>query len=91
MMAGMRPEEAEQFYEEDEDPAKVFAIFDAARAQGRLGRTRPPGKYQPPDLTPMRELLGDLARDLRKLQLRDRIAVLMHQLAEAIESHSKAH
>jgi hypothetical protein len=90
-MAGMRPEEAEQFYEEDEDPAKVFAIFGAARAQGRLGRTRPPGKYQPPDLTPMRELLGDLARDLRKLQLRDRIAVLMHQLAEAIESHSKAH
>jgi hypothetical protein len=50
-MAGMRPEEAEQFYEEDGDPAKVFAIFGAARAQGRLGRTRPPGKYQPPDLT----------------------------------------
>jgi|HubBroStandDraft_1064217.scaffolds.fasta_scaffold2539183_1 hypothetical protein len=67
MMAGMRPEEAEQFYEEDENPAEVLAIFDAARKQGRLGRTRPPGKYQLPDLTPMRELLGDLVRDLRKL------------------------
>ncbi len=90
-MAGMRPEEAERFNEEDEDPAKVFAIFDAARKQGRLGRTRPPAKHQPPDLTPMRELLGDLARDLRRLQLRDRIALLMHQLAEAIGSHSKVH
>ncbi len=64
-MADMQPEEAEHFYEEDEDPATIFAIFDAPRKQGRLGRTRPSGRYQPPDLPPMRELLGDLVRDLR--------------------------
>jgi hypothetical protein len=29
-MRGMRAEEAERFYEEDEDPAEVFAAFDAA-------------------------------------------------------------
>ena len=29
-MAGVRPEQAEQFYEEDEDPARVLGIFDAA-------------------------------------------------------------
>jgi hypothetical protein len=26
----MTPEEAEQFYESDEDPEKIFAAFDAA-------------------------------------------------------------
>jgi hypothetical protein len=34
----MRPEEAERFYEADEDPAKIFAAFDAAQK----GVTRPP-------------------------------------------------
>jgi hypothetical protein len=28
-MAGMTPEEAENFHEEDEDPREVFAWFDA--------------------------------------------------------------
>lgn len=37
-MAGMGPEEARQFYEEDEDPSRVFARFDAAEK----GRTAPP-------------------------------------------------
>jgi hypothetical protein len=31
-------EEAERFYEEDEDPGKVFSAFDAAKK----GRTAPP-------------------------------------------------
>jgi hypothetical protein len=31
MMTSMTPEEAEHFFEEDEDPEKVFAAFDAAR------------------------------------------------------------
>lgn len=45
MMAGMTPEEAENFYEEDEDPAEVFAWFDA----GPHGVTAPPvGAQQPP-------------------------------------------
>jgi hypothetical protein len=44
-MAGMTPEEAENFYEEDEDPAEVFAWFDA----GPYGVTAPPvGAQQPP-------------------------------------------
>ncbi len=31
VMAGMTPEEAENFYEEDEDPTELFAAYDAAR------------------------------------------------------------
>lgn len=30
-MRGMTPEEAENFYVEDEDPAPLFAAYDAAR------------------------------------------------------------
>jgi hypothetical protein len=37
-MRGMRPEEAREFYEEDEDPAKVFVLFDAAKREGRLSK-----------------------------------------------------
>jgi hypothetical protein len=37
-MKGMRAEEAGRFYEEDEDPDEVFALFDAAEK----GRTAPP-------------------------------------------------
>jgi hypothetical protein len=32
-------EEAEHYYEEDEDPSKVFEIFDGAEREGRLGNT----------------------------------------------------
>jgi hypothetical protein len=35
MMIGMRPKEAREFCEQDEDPAEVFALFD--------GRDEPPG------------------------------------------------
>ena len=34
----VRVEEAEHFYEEDEDPKQIFATFDAAEK----GRTAPP-------------------------------------------------
>jgi hypothetical protein len=44
MMAGMTPEEAANFYEEDEDPAEVFAWFDA----GPHGVTTPPAAAQQP-------------------------------------------
>lgn len=37
-MISVRAEEAEHFYEEDEDPKEVFAAFDAAEQ----GRTAPP-------------------------------------------------
>jgi hypothetical protein len=36
-MSSVRVEEAERFYEEDEDPKEVFATFDAAKK----GRTAP--------------------------------------------------
>jgi|HubBroStandDraft_1064217.scaffolds.fasta_scaffold09114_5 hypothetical protein len=77
-MAGMRPEEARQFYEEDEDPARVFALFDG----GEKGRTAPP---RPSDPIPLRQLLGELARELRELRLRDRIARGLRRLADAIQ------
>jgi hypothetical protein len=35
----MTPDEADRFYEEDEDPEKIFAKFDA----GRKGVTTAPG------------------------------------------------
>jgi hypothetical protein len=42
MMADMTPEEAERFYEDDEDPQKIFAAFDAAPK----GVTAPPAASQ---------------------------------------------
>lgn len=42
-MAGVKPQEAEQFYEEDEDPARVFANFDA----GQKGDTQRPSQTEP--------------------------------------------
>jgi len=51
-MTGMTPEEADRFFEDDEDPTKVFAAFDAARK----GITAPvtvelTGPYLQPPLT----------------------------------------
>ena len=43
-MMSVRTDEAERFYEEDEDPVEVFAAFDAAEK----GRTTPPeGRRSP--------------------------------------------
>jgi hypothetical protein len=79
MMAGMRPEEARQFHEEDEDPARVFALFDDADK----GRTAPPSR--PTDPIPIGQLLSELARELRQLRLRDRIARGLRRLADVIQ------
>ena len=78
-MAGMRPEEAGQFHEEDEDPARVFALFEDADK----GRTAPPSRSADP--IPLGQLLGELARELRQLRLRDRIARGLRRLADAIQ------
>lgn len=68
-MAGMSPEEARNLHEEDEDPQKIFALFDA----GQKRQTAPPS---PPELVPLRQLLAELVADLTgefgKLRLRDR-------------------
>jgi len=90
-MVGMRAEEAQDFYEEDEDPARVFALFDAAEK----GRTVPPvlPAAQEPDLTPLRELLHELGtqlrQDVRKLRLRDRFVLLLRNVADTLEQHTK--
>ena len=84
-MAGVRPDDARQFYEEDEDPGRVFSIFDAAEK----ARTAPPSER--PDLVPLRELLADLVRELRKLRLRDRVGRFLRRVVDAVESHSKVH
>jgi hypothetical protein len=88
-MTDMRPEQAEDFYEEDEDPARIFALFDAA---GK-GRTAPRGDHpgREPDLVPLRDLARQLARDLRKLRLRDRAPRVLHHLASAMASRTRAH
>ena len=65
-MTGMTPEEAESFYEEDEDPREVFAWFDA----GPHGVTaRPAAVQQPPAPEVILRVLasglyGNLRRDL---------------------------
>jgi hypothetical protein len=83
----MRSDQAEKFYEEDEDPAKVFATFDAARRQGRTGKTAPTPQ---PELAPMTEVLAGMAhemrREIRQLRLRERIQPLLERLAEALKS-----
>lgn len=90
-MVGMRAEEARDFYEEDEDPARVFALFDAAEK----GRTAPPDHPQSPesDLTPLGELLRELGtqlrQDMRKLRLRDRLALMLRHVANSLEQHTK--
>jgi hypothetical protein len=88
-MSGMRPEQARDFYEEDEDPARIFALFDAA---GKA-RTAPHGDHAGggPDLVPLRDLARQLASDLRKLRLRDRALRVLHHLASAMASRTRAH
>jgi hypothetical protein len=91
MMVGMRAEEAQDFYEEDEDPARVFALFDAAEKS----RTAPPElpASPEPDLMPLRELLHELGtqlrQDVRKLRLRDRFVLLLRNVADTVEQHTK--
>lgn len=88
-MDGMRPEEARDFYEEDEDPARIFVLFDAAEK----GHTAPrDGRSErEPDLVPLRDLARQLARDLQKLKLRDRALRVLHHLANAMASRTRAH
>jgi len=88
-MTGMKPEQARDFYEEDEDPARIFALFDAADK----GRTAPHDDHprREPELVPLRDLARQLARDLRKLRLKDRAMRVLHHLANAMASRTRAH
>jgi hypothetical protein len=80
----MRPDEAREFCEQDEDPAEVFALFDAAKREGRLKQTGPP-----PEPPPIRELADQARRLILELRLRDRIAKLLRGVFDMIEGHSK--
>jgi hypothetical protein len=42
-MTSVKADEAERFYEDDEDPREVFGIFDAAE----MGHTAPPSENRP--------------------------------------------
>lgn len=54
-MTGMTPEEAESFYEDDEDPHEVFDWFD----QGPYGVTTPAsGVQQPPSAEVVERVLA---------------------------------
>jgi hypothetical protein len=88
-MTGMRPEQARDFYEEDEDPARIFALFDAADKGGTAPHDDHPRRE--PDLVPLRDLARQLAADLRKLRLKDRALRVLHHLAGAMASRTRAH
>jgi hypothetical protein len=73
IIVNVKVEEAERFYEEDEDPRKVFAAFDAAQK----GRTAPPhdGQASSPWSKVRREIaavLRRLARVIEPSQVRPR-------------------
>ncbi len=61
-MTSVKAEEAERFYEEDEDPEEVFAAFDA----GEKGRTAPPGGKPPPSQW-LHKLRHEIAVALRRV------------------------
>jgi hypothetical protein len=67
----------------------VGRIYDQARrtaSAARAGRvTNSDGEPGVMDLTPLRELLAELADELAKLRLRDRIAAALRQAADIIE------
>jgi hypothetical protein len=66
----MKAEEADRFYEEDEDPRKVFATFDAAEK----GRTVPPA---PP--------IGQRLSSRWTEKLRHEVAAALRRAANVIE------
>jgi hypothetical protein len=83
--------------DEDVKPAKaaqlsnmvVARLADQARltAQGAKARRVASTEGQPgmADLTPLRELLADLAQEARKVRARERIARALRQAADAID------
>jgi hypothetical protein len=83
-MVSMRPEQAREFCEEDEDPAEVFAVFDAAERKGQLKRTGPP-----PEPPSMRELGDLLRRLLLEVRLRDRIMRVLRGVFASSAGRSK--
>ena len=61
---------------------------NAARAGRVVNAGGEPGVL---DLTPLRELLSELAEELSKVRLRDRVASALRQAADIIESQTPGH
>jgi hypothetical protein len=74
-MASVKPQEAEHFYEEDEDPARVFASFDA----GQKGDTQRPGRTGP-----------SLPWSGRLAGIRQCLARALRRAADIVEPHRMA-
>ena len=64
---------------------QVRLTASAARAGRVVNANGEPGVL---DLTPLRELLSELAEELGKLRLRDRIAGALRQAADIIDSRT---
>jgi hypothetical protein len=60
----------------------------AARAGRVVNADGEPGVL---DLTPLRELLSELAEELQKVRLRDRVASALRQAADIIDSQTPGH
>ena len=60
----------------------------AARARRVANTGGEPGVL---DLTPLRELVPELAEELQKIRLRDRIARALRQAADIIDSQPPSH
>jgi hypothetical protein len=69
-MTSMRAEEAERFYEDDEDPREIFATFDAAEK----ARTVPPASSH-----------DDRPVARRARGLRHAVAGILRQAANSID------
>jgi hypothetical protein len=87
MMKVMRPEHAKDFYEEDEDPARIENVFDT----GEKGYT---ASARGPRVRHLRgQTLGGIAvgfaADIRNLRLRERAAAGLRLLADLLESNSR--
>jgi hypothetical protein len=60
----------------------------AAKARRVVNAGGEPGVL---DLTPLRELLSELAEELQKVRLRDRVASALRQAADIIDSQTPGH
>jgi hypothetical protein len=74
-MASVKPHEAERFYEEDEDPARVFAAFDA----GEKGQTQRAGQT------------GQSPWASRLAGIRHRLAGALRRAADVVEPPPMTH
>ena len=85
-MKVMRPEQARDFYEEDEDPARIEAVFET----GEKGYTAPARGLRVRQLRgqTLGGLAAEFAEDIRNLRLRERTAAALRLLADFLESNS---